>query len=84
MTSTYVRFGYPPELLHEPIMYELGKRFGVTMNLHRANHGDTHRWVEIEVIDGGQATEPILAWARERGLLVEPATGPGALRNLAV
>jgi hypothetical protein len=73
VVSTHVRFGYPPELLNEPIMYELGKRFGVTMNLHRVNLGDTHRWVEMEVIGGGQDTESILAWARDRGLLVEPA-----------
>jgi hypothetical protein len=65
-----MRFSYPPELVHEPIMYELAKRFGVTLTLHRTNCGDTHRWVEMEVIGGGQDAESILAWARERGLLV--------------
>ena len=76
MASTHVRFGYPPELLHEPIMYELAKRFGVTINLHRGNFGGTHRWVEMEVIGDAQNTESILAWARERGLLVErPGVG---------
>jgi hypothetical protein len=51
-------------------MYELGKRFGVTLTLHRANCGDAERWVEMELIGDAQDTGLILTWARERGLLV--------------
>jgi hypothetical protein len=68
---------YPPEQPHEPVIYELGKRFGVVTRLRRGNLSDTQGWVELEVIDSGQGIEHVLAWASERGLRFEPTPPTG-------
>jgi L-aspartate semialdehyde sulfurtransferase ferredoxin len=74
--STRVRFTYPPELLHKPIMYELGKQFGVVTNIRRANVSDTHGWIEMELVGAPLAIDAGLAWVGEQGLQVEAIKEP--------
>ncbi len=83
--STRVKFTYPPTLLHRPIIYELGKQFGVITNIRRANISDTQGWVDMELIGAPMAVEAALAWLRDEGLHVEavqepqPANLPGSV-----
>jgi len=69
--STCVKFIYPPELVHRPIIYALGKRFGLVTNVRRANVGDTQSWVEMELVGRPTAIEAGMDWLRRQGLHVE-------------
>ena len=78
--SARVRFTYPPELLHKPIIYELGKQFGVVTNIRRANVSDAHGWIEMELVGAPMAIDGALAWVRDQGLQVELINTPRAAR----
>ncbi len=78
--SARVRFTYPPELPHKPIIYELGKQFGVVTNIRRANVSDTHGWIEMELVGAPMAIDGALAWVRDQGLQLELINTPRAAR----
>ncbi|HEY3061942.1 MAG TPA: NIL domain-containing protein [Chloroflexota bacterium] len=79
MASTHVKFIYPPELLHQPVVYELGKQFQVVINIRRANVGDTHGCIEMELSGVAQDIDRALDWAQRRGLLIETTAPSEAL-----
>lgn len=63
---------YPPALIKEPLIYEVGHRFDVVTNIRGANVSDRMGLVALE-LDGTQAeVDRALAWLRERGVQVEP------------
>ena len=69
--NTRVKFIYPPELLQQPIIYELGKQFGLATNIRKANIGDTRGWVDMELLGAPMAIQAALTWVREQGLQIE-------------
>jgi L-aspartate semialdehyde sulfurtransferase ferredoxin len=69
--STHVTFVYPPELLQRPVIYELGKQFGLVTNIRKANIADAHGWVVLELVGAPLAIQAALLWVREQGLSVE-------------
>jgi hypothetical protein len=75
---TRVKFTYPLELLHRPIIYELGKQSGVVTNICRANISDTWGWVDMELVGAPMAVEAALAWVKGQGLKVDIVQEPGA------
>ena len=63
---------YPTDLIKEPLIYEVGRRFQVVTNIRGANISDTMGLVALE-LDGTQAEiDRAVAWLRERGVQVEP------------
>jgi hypothetical protein len=70
MTSR-VRFAYPPELVHRPIIYSLSKKFGIVTNIRRANIGDEQAWVEMELVGTPMAIKAGVDWLRRQGLQVD-------------
>ena len=60
---------YPQDLVSEPILWELGERFGLRTNIRRANVEDELAWVIVEV--RGERVEEARAWLGERGVAVE-------------
>ncbi len=63
---------YPTELIKEPLIYEIGRRFDVVTNIRGANVSDTMGLVALE-LDGTQdAIDGAVAWLREAGVQVEP------------
>ena len=63
---------YPPKLLKEPVIYQLGQKFRVVTNLRGANISAEVGLVALE-IDGEQAeVDAAIAWLREMGVSVEP------------
>ena len=75
---TRVKFTYPPALLHRPIIYELGKQFGLVTNIRRADISDTRGWVDMELLGAPMAIEAALAWVKGQGLEVETVQEPDA------
>jgi hypothetical protein len=78
MTSTRIRFTYPHHLLHTPLIYEMGKEFGVVTNIRRANIGDDQGWVEVELTGAPAAVRGAVEWARGKGVHIEEAALSGS------
>ena len=70
MASERVKFTFPPDLVNTPVIYNMGKEFGVVTNIRRANLTHDRGWVILEVIGNEGDVERSLAWAREQGVRV--------------
>ncbi|HJT37526.1 MAG TPA: NIL domain-containing protein [Actinomycetota bacterium] len=60
MAKRRVHLTFPENLVQEPIIFNLGKKFDVVTNIRRANVEDNFGWVILE-LDGDEA-------ALDRGL----------------
>jgi hypothetical protein len=76
--TTCVRFAFPPEFVHGPIIYTLGKNFGLVTNIHRANIGDRQSWVEMELVGAPTAIAAGVGWLRHQGLDIARVESPPA------
>lgn len=63
---------YPPHLIKEPVIYELGRRFALRTNIRGANVSDTMGLVALEVEGTRHEIARSIAWLREHGVAVEP------------
>lgn len=80
MAAERVKFTFPPDLVTTPVIYNMGREFGVVTNIRRANLSHDRGWVILEVVGTPEAVEKSLAWAKEQGVRVESvgAESPGA------
>ena len=72
MAAERVKFTFPPDLVNQPVIYNMGKQFGVVTNIRRANLTHDRGWVILEVVGNQEDVDRSLAWAREQGVRVEP------------
>jgi len=72
VTTTHVKFSYPPELLHQPVIYRLGKQFNVVTNTRCANVSDAHGWVYMELQGDPSNIQHALDWAYQHNFFREP------------
>ena len=72
MAAERVKFTFPPDLVNTPVIYNMGKEFGVVTNIRRANLSHDRGWVILEVVGTPEAVEKSLSWAKEQGVRVEP------------
>ena|SRR3972149_4501434 len=63
---------YPPDLIKEPIIYELGRKFAVRTNIRGANVSDKMGLVALELDGTREEVDRSIAWLRARGITVEP------------
>ena len=75
MTKRGVMFTFPPELIKEPIIYNLGKRFKVVTNIRRADISENKGWVVLELEGNGEDIERGIAWVTGKGVRVDPVVG---------
>ncbi len=70
-----VKFTFPEEKVTEPVIYLLGRDFDVVTNIRRADVGEHHGWVVLELEGDKKSIERGLDWVRERGVRVDPVGG---------
>ncbi len=75
MTKRAVMFTFPPELIKEPIIFNLSLQFKVTPNLRRADISENKGWVVLELEGEEKDIEAGIAWVISKGVRVDPATG---------
>ncbi|HSD09539.1 MAG TPA: NIL domain-containing protein [Candidatus Binatia bacterium] len=63
---------YPPKLLKEPIIYQLGQKFRVVTNIRGANISAEVGLVALEVDGAESEVSAALRWLAEIGVTVEP------------
>ncbi len=75
MAKRQVMFTFPPELVREPIIYNLGRQFKVVPNIRRADISENKGWVVLELEGEEKDIEQSIAWLTRKGIRVDPATG---------
>ena len=63
---------YPAHLIKEPVIYDLGRKFGLRTNIRGANVSDTIGLVALELDGTRAAVDRAVAWLRQLGITVEP------------
>ena len=70
-----VMFTFPPELITEPIIYNLGQQFNVITNIRRADVSEDKGWVVLELEGEEDDIEQGIAWVTSKGVRVDPVMG---------
>ena len=75
MVKRRVKFTFPPDLVSQPVIFNMGKQFQVVTNIRRANVTRERGWVVLEVSGEEDEIERALRWARDTGVRVDPLEG---------
>jgi hypothetical protein len=75
MATKRVRFTFEPQLIREPLIYQLGHEFRVVTNIRMADVDEEVGWVVLELEGDPAEIERSLQWAQEHGVRVDPITG---------
>ncbi len=75
MSRKQVMFTFPPELVKEPIIYNLGRKFNIVTNIRRAGVTQDRGWVVLELEGDEGDVEMGLNWVRGKGVRIDPAEG---------
>jgi L-aspartate semialdehyde sulfurtransferase ferredoxin len=75
MVKRGVKSTFPPELIKEPIIYNLGQQFEVVTNIRRADINGVKGWVVLELEGKEKDIERGIAWVTDKGVRVDPVTG---------
>ena len=75
MGKQRVKFTFEEELVKQPMIYELGRKFEIVTNIRRADVGEKVGWVVLEL--DGEETEIKrgLKWVSSTGVRVDPLGG---------
>lgn len=71
MRRQKVRLTFPEDLIQEPIIHTLGKRFDVVTNIRRADIRETTGWVVMEVTGTEQSLEEAREYLERVGVRVD-------------
>jgi ABC-type methionine transport system ATPase subunit len=69
--NTRVRLTFPEELVREPVVAQLVRRFDVEPNIRRANVEAHQGWIICELAGAPEAIEGAVAWLEEIGVSVD-------------
>ncbi len=75
MSKRRVMFTFPQELIKEPIIYNLGRKFNVITNVRRADVTENKGWVMLELEGEEKDIEQGIAWVTRKGVRVDPVVG---------
>ena len=75
MARQRVKFTFPPDLINQPVVYNMGKQFPVVTNIRRANVTRDRGWMILEISGDDEDIEKAVAWAKEQGVRVDPIEG---------
>lgn len=76
MTASRVKLTFPPDLVREPIMGELVRRFDVMPNIRRADVRDEVGWIVCEMSGSEQGLVDALEWLEDLGVDVDRLDQP--------
>jgi ABC-type methionine transport system ATPase subunit len=75
MAKQRVKFTFPPNLITQPVIYNMGRQFDVVTNIRRANVTRDRGWVILEISGETQEIERAMDWATGQGVRVDPIEG---------
>ena len=71
-----VRLTFPPELIRQPVVGELVRRFDVMPNIRRADVSDDVGWIVCELDGADEAITTAIAWLEQIGVDVDQLAHP--------
>lgn len=74
MASKHVRLTFSPQLIKEPLIYNMGREFKVVTNIRMADVDANVGWVVMELDGEADEIARALEWARQKGVRVDEAT----------
>jgi ABC-type methionine transport system ATPase subunit len=74
MASKHVRPTFSPELIKEPLIYQVGHQFAVVTNVRMADVDRDVGWVVLELQGDDAEIVRALDWFRSKGVRVDDAT----------
>jgi hypothetical protein len=63
---------YPPDLIKEPLLYLVGKKFSVITNIRGANVSNEMGLIALEMEGHLSEINLAVSWLQEQGVKVEP------------
>ena len=72
MVKRHVMFTFLPELIKEPIIYNLGQQFNIITNIRRADISEDKGWMVLELEGEESDIEQGIAWVTSKGVRVDP------------
>ena len=75
MAKKRVKFTFSQQMITEPVIYELGRKFKIVTNIRRAEVRDDTGWVVLELEgDEAEITNGV-DWVISTGVRVDPVGG---------
>ena len=71
MIGMRVRLTFPEELVREPIIARLVRKFDVLPNIRRADVGEQTGWIVCELDGDAAALDEAVDWLRNEGVQVD-------------
>ncbi len=65
---------FPQNLIREPMVYRMSKKFDVVFNIRRAKVTDKVGEMVLEFEGEGENLEKAVTWLKDQGIRVEPVT----------
>ncbi len=75
MAKQRVKFTFPPDLITQPLIYNMGRQFDVITNIRRANVTRDRGWVILEISGDTPEIDRAIDWALGQGVRVDPIEG---------
>lgn len=75
MAKRRVRFTFPEQLITEPLIYNLGRKFEIITNIRRANVQERVGWVVLELEGSDDEIDRGIEWMTAAGVRVDSITG---------
>ena len=75
MAKRRVKFTFPPDLVKQPVIYNIGQEFEVVTNIRRANVARDRGWVILEITGSDDEIDRAIAWSKRQGVRVDPIEG---------
>jgi len=78
MATRRVKLTFPQDLIKEPVIFTMAKKFDVMPNIRRAKVTENVGEVVLELEGADKKLEDGIAYLKERGVKVDPIDGDAA------
>ncbi|MHB8844162.1 MAG: NIL domain-containing protein [Nitrospirota bacterium] len=78
MATRRIKLTFPQDLIKEPVIFTMAKKFDVMPNIRRARVTESMGEVVLELEGTDARLEEGIAYLRERGVKVDPVEGESA------
>ena len=75
MAKRRLKFTFPPDLITQPVIFNMGKEYQVVTNIRRANITRDRGWVILEISGAEDEIERAIAWAKGQGVRIDLIEG---------
>jgi len=75
MANKRIKLTFQPELIKQPVIYQLSQKFNLVTNIRRADVRDDVGWVVLEIEGDESEIDKGLEWMDSIEVRVDPVSG---------